>query len=201
MCALKADTFREYGHFSWSLVAKGLAIRPTYRVVAALRLCQGVRSMSPPWRWLFLFPSRLLHALACQLAGIELPWRTKVGPGLVLVHGRGIVVTSRAQIGSNVTLFHGVTLGQRDHIGHTGERMITYPVIENDVWIGPHAIIVGGISIGEGSRIAGGAYVTESIPPHSMVVGNPGKIVTENCAPDVVNACELVDCMPRRRSA
>lgn len=187
MHALKADTYRLFGHSSGWLVVKGILSNPAFRVVATLRCCQAADRCAVPLRWLLLIPARLLHRLASQLAGIELPWRTAVAPGLALTHGRGIVVNAGARIGSNVTLFHGVTLGQRDHIDDDGRRFTTYPVIEDEVWIGPHAIVVGGVTIGKGSRIAGGAYVYESIPPYSMVLGNPGKIVKNNCVPDVDN--------------
>ena len=96
-----------------------------------------------------------------------------------------------AVIGKNVTLFHGVTLGRRDRIASDGTRLTEYPVIEDEVWIGPHAIIVGGVTIGRGSRIAGGAFVTDSIPSYSVVAGNPASIVKANCTPDVMNPAPL----------
>ena len=110
-----------------------------------------------------------------------------MGGGLALAHGFGLVVNPCAQIGNNVTLFHGVTLGRRDSISHDGERLTEYPILEDDVWVGPHAIIVGGVIIGRGSRIAGGAFVTRSIPPYSIVSGNPASIIKSNCVPDVSN--------------
>ena len=88
-----------------------------------------------------------------------------------------------------MTLFHGVTLGQRDSIAKDGTRKTIFTVIEDDVWIGPHAIVVG-VRIGKGSRIAGGAYVFEDVPPHCVVVGNPGKVVKTDCTLDVVNRWE-----------
>lgn len=190
MHALKADTCREFGRFSWGLLLKGMLLRPAFRVVVALRLCQAACRCPVPLRWLLLTPARVLHRLASQLAGIELPWRTVIAPGLALTHARGIVVNSGARIGSNVTLFHGVTLGQRDRIDAGGHRLTSYPVIEDDVWIGPHAIVVG-VTVGKGSRIAAGAYVFENIPPYCVVLGNPGKIVRTNCTPDVANRCIL----------
>lgn len=112
--------------------------------------------------------------------------RTSIAPGLALIHGRGIVVNSKTHIGQNVTVFHCVTLGQRDYIAGDGTRCIGYPVIEDDVWIGPYAIVVG-ITIGKGSRIAGGAFVFENVPPYCVVLGNPGKVIKINCTPDVIN--------------
>lgn len=64
--------------------------------------------------------------------------------------------------------------------------MTGYPVLEDEVWVGPHAIIVGDVTVGRGSRIAGGAFVTESVPPYSVVIGNPAVIVKNNCTPDVM---------------
>jgi serine O-acetyltransferase len=187
MDALKADTHRQFGHFSWRLVLRGFCTSPTYRVLVTLRCCQAARECPKPFRWAVLGVARVLHGLATQWAGIELPWRTVIAPGLALTHGRGMVVNAGTRIGSNVTLFHGVTLGQRDHIDGDGRRFTTYPVIEDEVWIGPHAIVVGGVTVGKGSRIAGGAYVFTSVPPYSLVLGNPGKVVKSNCTPDVGN--------------
>jgi serine O-acetyltransferase len=185
MDALKADTVRQFGHFNGWLLARGFLASPTYRVLVTFRCCQAARRSHPALRWPAFVVARLLHGLACQWAGIELPWRTEIAPGLALTHGRGMVINAGARIGSNVTLFHGVTLGQRDHIDKEGRRFTTYPVIEDEVWIGPHAIVVGGVTIGRGSRIAGGAYVSRNIPPFSVVLGNPGEVVKTGCTPDV----------------
>lgn len=187
MHALKADIYRKFGRSEGHLALKGALLDPAFRVVLTLRLCQSAQQLPPVWRWFAAVPARLLHRLTSQLAGIEIPWRTTIAPGLALTHGRGIVVNAKARIGSNVTLFHGVTLGQRDYIDGTGGRHTAYPVIEDDVWIGPHAIVVGGVTVGQGSRIAGGAYVYEDVPPYCVVLGNPGQIVKRNCTPDVEN--------------
>jgi serine O-acetyltransferase len=90
-----------------------------------------------------------------------------------------------------------VTLGQRDRIAPDGSRVSECPVIENEVWIGPHAIIVGGVRIGRGSRVGGGAFVTEDVPPYSVVAGNPSSIVKTGCTPDVMNRAPLPDSLQR----
>ena len=184
--SIKADTHRQYGQFSLGLLIKGTIFRRTFRPVVTMRLCQSIATSSALVQ-LTLPIFKVLHCIATHNASIDLSWRTQVGGGLALAHGFGLVVNPCAQIGNNVTLFHGVTLGRRDSISHEGERLTEYPILEDDVWVGPHAIIVGGVIIGRGSRIAGGAFVTRSIPPYSIVSGNPASIIKSNCVPDVSN--------------
>ncbi|MCP5267227.1 MAG: serine acetyltransferase [Burkholderiaceae bacterium] len=187
---LKADTHRQYGRFSMAALAKGFLANRTFRVLVSLRLCQGVSRANPLAR-LMLPPCKLLHRLTTSLAAMDLPWRTTVGAGLALTHGWGLVVNQEARIGRNVTLFHGVTLGRRDRIAPSGERLVEYPVIEDEVFVGPHAVIIGGVTIGRGSRIAAGAVITEDVPAHSVVAGNPAAVVKSGCTPDVMNPAPL----------
>jgi serine O-acetyltransferase len=189
MTAFRADTWRQFGRFSWALALRGFILRRNYRAIATLRLCHHAASGKG---WLarpFLIFARLLHRTACHSAGIDLPWQTRVGGGLALTHGWGLVVNENAVIGRNVTMLHGATLGQRDRLGADGSRSPGgSPTIEDDVWIGPHAIIVGPVTVGRGSRIAGGACVFEDVPPRSIVVGNPARVVKTDCVPDAMNA-------------
>lgn len=184
--ALKADTCREFGSFSMRSLVTGIVTERNYRVLVALRLCQKASQSQGALRFGLPF-LRIAHRLASNSAAVDLPWRTEIAGGLAITHGWGLVVNPGARIGRNVTLYHGVTLGRRDRIDRNGERSTDYPVIEDDVWIGPHAIIVGGVKIGRGSRIAGGAFVTGDVPPYSVVSGNPGAIVRRDCKPDVMN--------------
>jgi len=120
------------------------------------------------------------------MAGMDLPATLDAGPGLLLVHGWGIVVNQKAKIGSNVTLFNGVVIGQKDTITEAG-RYAKYPIIGNDVWIGPHAIVIGGVAIGDGAIIAPGSVVTKDVPARCVVVGNPAAILRRDAIPDVPN--------------
>jgi serine O-acetyltransferase len=190
LSALKADTHRQYGNFSWGNLVKGALSHRTFRVVVTMRLCQVAFESRGPVRAL-LVPLEVLHRIATQLASVDFPWQTRVGAGLAITHGWGLVVNSGAKIGNNVTLFHGVTLGRRDRIATDGSRSTEYPVLEDEVWVGPNAIVVGGVTVGRGSRIGGGAFVTESIPPYSIVSGNPSSIVKRDCVPDVMNPAPL----------
>lgn len=185
--AVNADTYRQHGRFLWGLTAKGVLAHQAFRALFTLRVCQAVAGAKAPWRWtLPLF--RVVHHLTCRAAAIDLGWRTRIGAGLAITHGWGLVISQGARIGRNVTLFHGVTIGRRDSIASDGTRQTAFPILEDEVWEGPHAIIVGGITIGRGSRITGGAFVTADVPAHSVVSVNPATIVKQGCMPDVMPA-------------
>ena len=151
--ALKGDTWRQYARFGWGALLGGALARRTFRVLVTMRLCQAAAASRGIGR-LVLGPLKLLHRLAAHVAGMDLPWSADIGPGLLLLHGWGLVISPGARIGANVTLFHGVTIGR-------------------------------------GSRIAAGAFVTEDVPPFSTEVGNPAAIVKRGCAPDVSNPVPL----------
>jgi len=182
---LQADTHRFYGRSSTALVVRGFLTNRTFRPLITLRWCQNLRR-SGVGRLLLPF-CKVLHRFATHNACMDLSWATVMGPGVVFTHGWGLVVNPGARIGANVTLFHGVTLGRRDRIAADGTRQIGYPTLEDEVWVGPHAVIVGGVTIGRGSRIGAGAFVTQDIPPYSVVTGNPATIVKSQCTPDVWN--------------
>lgn len=185
--AIKADTHRLYGHFSWGSLIKGFITKRTFRPIVTMRLCQRLSASTGFVSRVLLLVCKILHRITTHTAAMDFPWRTAISGGLTLTHGWGLVINEGAKIGANVTLLHGVTLGRRDRISREGERITEYPIIEDEVWIGPHAIIVGGVTIGRGSRIAGGAFITDNIPPYSIVSGNPAIIVKSNCIPDVMN--------------
>lgn len=183
--ALKADTHRRKGSYKFRYVIMGYLFDRTFRPMVTLRLSQATSrsAILKPLHICF----RLLHRSACHSAAIDFPWKTNVAGGFALTHGWGVVVNGRAVIGKNVTFFNGVTIGQRDRMSKEGVRTSGFPTIEDEVWVGPHAVIAGDIVIGKGCRIAGNAFVTESIPPYCTVAGNPAMIVRENTTPDVFN--------------
>lgn len=187
---IKADTTRLSGAFSWPALIFGFLFRRSFRAIITLRLCNLIYQSPAPVRWMMPL-AKLLHRLACQRAGMDLPWRTNIGAGLSIAHGWGLVVNEEVVIGMNVTLFHGVTLGRSDTIAIDGSRESRFPVIESDVWIGPHAIVVGSAVVGTGSRISGGAFVNREIPPRSIVMGNPATIVKTGCPTDVFNPANV----------
>ena len=186
---LRADTWRLFGRFSLRDLLVGMLFRRTFRPVVTMRLCQ-IASHSR-YRRIFLPITKIAHHLAIQLSGIDLPWHTDIGPGFTITNGWGLVVNPDAKIGANVTLFHGVTLGQKDRIDAEGRCHRRCPIIEDEVWIGPHAIVIGDVTIGRGSRIAGGAFVSENVAQHSVVMGNPAIVIKTGCTPDVSNLAPI----------
>lgn len=99
-----------------------------------------------------------------------------------------MVVGYGVTIGNNVTLYQGVTLGRVMRVSPDGSLAEpVWPVIEDDVWIGPNVVIVGDVVIGKGSRIAANTFINKSVAPYSIVTTSPSRVVKENCTPDVAN--------------
>ncbi len=107
------------------------------------------------------------------VAGIRLPAKCHIGKGLYIGHFNGIIINNEAQIGNYCNISQGMTIGITWGGKHPG-----VPVIGNRVYIGPNAIVIGGIHIGDDVAIGAGAVVTKSLPPRAVVVGNPAKIIS-----------------------
>ena len=113
---------------------------------------------------------KLFCYLYSRKYGLEISPQARIGKGLYLGHPYNISVGSSVTLGDNVNLHKGCT------IGSTSGENYGSPVIGNRVWIGINAVIVGKIMIGDDVLIAPGAYVNFGVPPHSIVLGNPGVI-------------------------
>lgn len=109
-----------------------------------------------------------LEKKICHLRGLEIADFSHVGEGLRLPHGKNVTVNPNAVIGKQCILYHGVTIGRAQGKG--------VPVLEDRVCCCPNATIVGNITVGHDSLIAAGAFVDFDVPPHSVVIGNPGII-------------------------
>ena len=115
---------------------------------------------------------RFISHFARFLTGIEIHPAAKLGPGLFIDHGMGVVIGETAEIGRDVTLYQGVTLGAQTL--HTGKR---HPTVGDNVVVGAGAKILGPVTIGEDCVIGAGAVVVNDVPPHATVVGVPGHVV------------------------
>ncbi len=126
---------------------------------------------------------RIRLAYLSEKSGIQIPTKTKVGKGFYIGHFGTIIINPEVEIGNNVNVATGVTIGKTNR----GEKK-GVPIIGNNVWIGTNAVIVGKIKIGDDVLIAPNAYVNTDIPPHSIVIGNPAQIhPRENATEGYIN--------------
>jgi len=123
------------------------------------------------WRRGWTVPARFLSHIARFLTGIEIHPAARLGPGLFIDHGMGVVIGETSEVGENVTLLQGVTLG-----GTSLKREKRHPTLGNNVVVGAGAKIIGAFKIGDGSRIGAGSVVVREVPPNSVVVGVPGRV-------------------------
>lgn len=125
-------------------------------------------------RRLFLLARFISHTTRF-FTGIEIHPGAKIGSSFFIDHGMGVVIGETAEIGNNVTLYQGVTLG-----GTGKEKGKRHPTVKDNVVIAANATVLGPIEIGENSRVGAGAVVINSVPPNSTVVGVPGRVVKKD---------------------
>ena len=154
---------------------------PGFHAVTAHRIIHEINKLDIP-----LLP-RLLSNIVRFATGIEIHPAAKIGKRFFIDHGMGVLIGATAEIGDDVTLYKGVTLGGTS-LGK-GKR---HPTIGNDVVIGTNASVLGAITIGDGSRIGAGSVVVRDVPPKSTVVGIPGRIVLLDGKP-IAASSTLVD--------
>jgi serine O-acetyltransferase len=143
--------------------AEILATWPGIHALLAYRAAHALEEARVP-----LLP-RSLSMLTRALTGIEIHPAAQIGQGLFIDHGAGVVIGETAEIGDQVTLYQGVTLGGTGFA--TGKR---HPTVQDNVTIGSGAKLLGPITIGHGAKIGANSVVITDVPPNSTVVGNPG---------------------------
>jgi serine O-acetyltransferase len=129
-------------------------------------------------RLLGVLPS-LLHRLLVVLTGIQIDAQAHIGPGLKIPHG-GKIVMGPVRVGSNCDIYQGVTLGGSMSMNildesHSGPGV---PTIGNRVWIGPGAVIAGGVTVGDDAAVGGNSLLVRDVPPRGVVVGVPARLVS-----------------------
>jgi serine O-acetyltransferase len=112
---------------------------------------------------------RMLANFMKVMTGVEIHPAARIGRGLFIDHGAGVVIGETAEIGDNVTLYQGVTLG-----GTGFARGKRHPTVEDDVVVGSGAKLLGPIRVGKASKVGANSVVIHDVPPNSTVVGNPG---------------------------
>jgi serine O-acetyltransferase len=158
-----------------SVIERDPAARDTLEILlcyAGLHAIWGHRLVHWLWNHRMRLLARWLSQLFRGLTGIEIHPGAKIGPKFFVDHGMGVVIGETAEVGTGVTLFHGVTLG-----GTSLSKGKRHPTLEDNVVVGAGAKILGAITIGANSRIGANAVVVKSVPPNSVVVGVPGQVV------------------------
>lgn len=151
------------GGLAVNLVRKvGLQLLAAYRLMHFFDACR-----------IPLLP-QVTSRLIRHLYGAELHWKSRLAPGISVVHGVGLVLSHAAEVGAGCILFQGVTLGESVH-PVTG--MIGAPRLEANVHVGPGATILGPVTIGAGSKVMAGAVVTQDVPPRSLVAA-PAPVIS-----------------------
>jgi serine O-acetyltransferase len=119
-----------------------------------------------------LLIARIISQINRFITGIEIHPGARIGKGFFIDHGMGVVIGETTEIGDNVTLYQGVTLG-----GTGKEKGKRHPTLGNNIVVGSGAKILGPLKIGDNAKIGAGAVVLKDVPPNSTVVGVPGKAV------------------------
>ncbi|UFJ40632.1 serine O-acetyltransferase [Brevibacillus humidisoli] len=142
---------------------------------SGLHAIWGYRIAHRLWKSRWYTMARIVSQLTRFFTGIEIHPGARIGRWLFIDHGSGVVIGETCEIGDNVTIYQGVTLG-----GTGKEKGKRHPTVGNNVIIGSGAKVLGPFKIGDNSKIGAGSVVLQEVPPNSTVVGIPGKIIVQN---------------------
>lgn len=165
MNLLEYDIYRYYGKYEETFLEK--IKRPN--CLKYLRLYRKISESNN--NFLKIYYKYKLNKIS-RKTFIQIPCGTKIGKGFYIGHNGPVIINPNATIGDNCNIATGVTIGQENR----GERKGS-PIIGNEVWIGANSVIVGNIKIGSDVLIAPLSYVNFNVPDHSIVIGNPAKII------------------------
>lgn len=142
------------------------------------------------WLWIHhaRLAARFLAELTRKWTGVEIHPGAVLGSGVFIDHATGVVIGETAEVGDNVTIYHGVTLG-----GTSLDRIKRHPTVGDDVTIGAGAKVLGAITIGAGSQIGANSVVVKSVPAGAVVVGVPGQTVNRTQANGTTDDARMPD--------
>lgn len=179
--------------------AQVLLFTPGLHAVWAYRLAHRF------WRAGWWLPAHAISSLTRWLTGVEIHPGATIGARLFIDHGMGVVIGETAEIGDDVTLYHGVTLG-----GVSLERSKRHPTVESGVTVGAGAKLLGPVRVGRGARVGANAVVTRDVAPEDVVVGIPARPVrqsSQSMPPNIPHSgltdviCEQIEALQVRLSA
>jgi serine O-acetyltransferase len=179
---LRADLYRYRGESNFKAFLSAYLHEPGFRFTYYLRKVAHYGQHKRGWGIFgYLYNRFWLHHYRFRY-GFDISPLTAIGRGLYIGHFGGVVISPDAVLGANTNIAQGVTIGATSR----GEKKGA-PTLEDRVWVGANAIIVGRVTIGREALIAPGAYVNFDVPPGAVVLGNPGKVVSQTGSAGYVN--------------
>jgi len=182
-----SDLYRLGGSVSALELCRKLIVGASFKYIFWLRTTRYCRNNSLFRYLIYPFARIMLHRYEFKY-GISIPFATDIGNGLTIGHFGGIVVNERVRIGNNCNISHGVTLGKTNRGNRNG-----YPQIGDNVYIGPGAKIIGGIRIGNNVAIGANCVVTRDVPDNSVVIGIPGRVISQDGSVGYINFVDYED--------
>lgn len=139
------------------------------QMMVAVRAMQFLRDAGVP------IAPQIASRLIRHLYAADVHWDARLAPGVSVIHGQGLVISHAARVAEGCILFHDVTLGEgRD----ADTERVGSPTLERNVHVGPGAVLLGPITVGEGTKIMAGSVLTESVPPYSLVQPAPTQVTS-----------------------
>lgn len=182
-----SDLYRITGQISLGLLLRYVLIGGEYKYTFWMRTCAYTRTQRLLKYSLYPLARLALHHLTYKF-GISIPPGTQIGSGFYIGHFGGIVVNGESVIGNNCNISQGVTLGQANRGRNQG-----FPTLGDNVYIGPGAKIVGAVKIGNNVAIGANCVVTKDIADNSVVVGIPGRVISQAGAAGYINRTDYAD--------
>ena len=170
---LRADVYRYRAQTGLRAFVSAYLSEPGFRFTYYLRKVAFYSKRKKTWGIFGYIYNRIMLNHYRFRYGFDISPITNIGPGFYLGHFGGILISPYASIGSNVNITKGATIGAASIGPRAGA-----PTLEDCVWVGAHAIIVGKVTIGREAFIAPGAYVNFDVPAKGVVIGNPGRLVS-----------------------
>ncbi len=173
------DLYRYYGEKGEGLLKR--LLRPTeIKYISLFRKTEGCNFR--PLKFYYTIKLKLMS----YKTHIQIPARTKIGEGFYIGHSGRVIIHPEAELGKNMNVGTGVTIGYENRGVRRGA-----PKFDGNCWIGTNAVVVGNVRIGEDVMIAPLTFVNFDVPPHSIVIGNPAKIIhKENATQEYI--CNMV---------
>jgi serine O-acetyltransferase len=170
---VRADLYRYCGQSDKRAFLSAYLHQPGFRFTYHLRKVSYYGGRKRSFRiFAYLYNRIMFHHYRFKY-GFDISPTTSIGPGLFIGHFGGVVISPYAILGSNINIAQGVTIGAASRGPRTGA-----PTLEDRVWVGANAIIVGKVTIGHDALIAPGAFVNFDVPSMAVILGNPGKVIS-----------------------